>query len=77
MLSTSASVGCSVKKLALNSQASVMKVSPEPACTLPPIRSISPPMWMEGSRPASSSTVDSIEVEVVLPCVPQMATERG
>ena len=59
----------------MNSQASVRKLPSVPACTLPPMRSSSPPMWMVGSRPASSRAVASMEVSVVLPCVPLTAME--
>ena len=60
----------------MNSQASVRKLPSVPACTLPPMRSSSPPMWMVGSRPAlEQGRAPAWRSAVVLPCVPLTAME--
>ena len=70
MFVMTAIVGKKCRKLLVYSHASVMKKSPLPARTLPPIKSSSPPMLIVASTPAFNTACDRIAVVVVLPCVP-------
>ena len=65
--------GKKFKKLFVYSHASVMNVSDFPTRIFPPIAFKIPPTEMVGSRSASRSTWEIIEVVVVFPCVPETA----
>src|ERR1022692_2251252 len=58
------------------SSASATKMSPLPSSAPSPVPARMPPMTYDGSAPHSRSTVVSMEVLVVLPCVPATAIPR-
>ena len=66
-------LGLRLRKLSMYSQASVTKYWLAPTLTLPPISARFPPTRMVGSSLALSKIKETIEVVVVLPCVPEMA----
>ena len=72
-LSITAIFGKKSKKLLVYSQASVTNTSELPTLIFPPIAFKIPPTEMVGSFSASSKIWDSIDVVVVLPCVPEIA----
>ena len=65
--------GKKLRKLFVYSQASVTKYSDLPTLIFPPISLKIPPIERVGSTSASKRILASIEVVVVLPCVPLMA----
>ena len=73
---TIATSGAYLWKLRSLSSASATKISPLPWWALEPGASRSPPMAYDGSRPSAHSATASIEVVVVLPCVPATAIGR-
>src|SRR5450755_1687992 len=66
--------GVSRKKDASLSSASATTTSPEPRRAFAPRSLTSPPIRTVGAKPPASSTAATIEVVVVLPCVPETAT---
>ena len=73
MFVTTATVGESFRKVPSLSSASATRNSPCPSFALEPRLFSLPPTTAVGSHPAVASTVATIEVVVVLPCVPAMA----
>ena len=65
--------GKKLKKLFVYSQASVTNVSDSPTRIFPPIAGRIPPTLMVGSHFPSKRIWETIEVVVVLPCVPEIA----
>ena len=70
MLVTTATSGVYSSSEPSLSSASATKQSPLPLCALVPASPRSPPTANDGSIPACCSATMSIEVVVVLPCVP-------
>src|SRR5450755_138326 len=68
--------GVSRKKDASLSSASATTTSPEPRRAFAPRSFTSPPMSTVGAKPPASSTAATMDVVVVLPCVPETATPR-
>src|SRR5512141_2440474 len=73
MLVTTATVGESFRNEPSLSSASATRNSPWPSFALDPRLFSFPPTTAVGSQPAVASTVATIEVVVVLPCVPAIA----
>src|SRR5690349_15168239 len=71
---TTATVGVSLRKEPSDSSASATRYSPAPSRAFAPRLSTRPPTTMVGSKRASDSTAPTIDVVVVLPCVPATAT---
>ena len=67
-------VGLNERKLLVYSHASVTKRSDRPILILPPISLRIPPTDIVGSASAARRISESMEVVVVLPCVPAMLT---
>src|SRR6266571_2371669 len=74
MLVTTAMVGDRRRNEPSLSSASATRRSPFPSLALLPITPSRPPMMMVGSRPAPDRSWATIEVVLVLPCDPAMAT---
>src|SRR3990172_2555016 len=74
MFVTTAMVGDSLRKLPSLSSASATRNSPCPSLAFVPRLFSLPPMTTVGSMLPAASTVATIEVVVVLPCAPAMAT---
>src|SRR6266542_2983822 len=66
-------VGVSLRNVPSDSSASATRNSPRPSRALVPRPCTRPPTTTVGSRPAAPSTAATMEVVVVLPCVPAMA----
>ena len=73
MLVTTARIGHSLRNERSLSSASATKYSDLPTRAFEPMASTRPPMTTVGSRPPAASTAATIEVVVVLPCMPAMA----
>ena len=76
MLVMTAIVGESFRKEPSLSSASATMTSPSPSLALLPIDESFPPMTMVGSSPPWARIVETMEVVVVLPCMPETATEN-
>ncbi len=74
MLVTTAMAGESLRKLPSDSSASTTISSPLPSLAFEPRELSLPPTTVVGSRPPAASTVATMEVVVVLPWLPAMAT---
>ena len=70
-----ASDGLSLRKDPSLSSASATMTSPSPILALLPILASFPPITMVGSKPPVASTVAIMEVVVVLPWLPDTATD--
>ena len=74
MLVTMQTVERSLVKVPSDSSASTTIQLPSPRLALEPYALITPPLMTVGSSPTPSSSAATMEVVVVLPCVPAMAT---
>ena len=74
MLVTTAMMGESLRNERSLSSASATRYCERPVRALDPIASTRPPTTTVGSRPPAARTAATIEVVVVLPCIPAMAT---
>ena len=71
-----AAAGANMRNEPSLSSASATNSSPLPSSAPRPVSARTPPITYDGSAPSSRSTVVSMEVVVVLPCVPATATVR-
>ena len=76
MFVTTESWGDSRRNERSDSSASTTSHSPAPQAALRPVVRSSPPMRYDGSSPIRSRACAAIELVVVLPCVPAMASVR-
>lgn len=69
--------GFRLRKLLVYSHASVTKCPDRPTRIFPPISFRIPPTEIVGSRSAHRRMQEIMEVTVVFPCVPEIATESS